>query len=159
MAEHLPAHHELTKMIRGVIYREQRGPKDCPPFHVFHGGEDVALGVADELDETLAVALYCRNRRIPGCSVGFSFAARPVSVGPRRRTVLRLGGVQQEVFLRDADVLELVPEAIRHVWRLLIHEPVGKIGHRIFEAEMRTVIPEPFSQPLFSIVCRSSVHV
>src|SRR5215471_19724764 len=111
----LPEDAELADVIGGVIDDEHRLPQNRLTVAVRDAGVEIRLRMLDEGDHLIEVAVVARDGLVPFFLGRLRVAGGPIVLREAEFLVVRVPDEIEDVPLCDADVLEQMPEGVRHM--------------------------------------------
>src|SRR5262249_46144179 len=131
-----------------VICDQKPFAQDGLPISMRYWSKQVGRGVGDESTHCRQVRTKRINRLIPGAVIGRAIAARPITLGPGGRDVLRIAAKFQDVPLGDSHMLQETPRAVRHRSNRSTAEVAGDIRHRFVETDVGAATAEEVKEVL-----------
>src|SRR5499425_2547320 len=108
---------ELADVIGSVIDDEHRLAQNRLAVAVRDAGVEIRLRMLDEGDHLLQVAVVARDGLVPVFLGRLRVAGGPIVLGEAELLVVRVPDEIEDVPLCDTDVLEEMPEGVRHMGR------------------------------------------
>src|SRR5437899_3468237 len=109
---------ELADVIRVVVDHQHELAQIRLTRSVRDRREQVEPSIGRERFQRVPIASECGDALVPGSGVGRRVGLRPVIVRPFRLDVLRVAAELEDVELRQAQMLEELPQRVRHPLRL-----------------------------------------
>src|SRR5215831_12480493 len=135
----LPEDAELADVIGSVIDDEHRLAQNRLAVAVRDAGVEIRLRMLDEGNHLLQVAVVARDGLVPVLLGRLRVAGGPIALREAKLLVVRVPDEIEDVPLCDADVLEQMPEGIRHMGWPPIDVLDGQILHGLRERRLFTL--------------------
>ena len=106
---------ELGDVVGIVVGYKQGLAKNCLAVAPGNFGEQIGLGIGDQVEQSFLIGAELLDAFGPGCVAGRDGSFRPVAFGPFGGDVLGVPAEFDNVPLSDAEVLEEHPGRMRKV--------------------------------------------